>query len=94
MNDYISLTELWSEPFDYIIDTCGASVAQGFVDRVNQIPVETLDHVIKCKNCKFWEYISDGAEYGMCTANHTLLVTERNGFCYKAEARNRGGKNN
>lgn len=34
----VRLTDLWSEPFDYIIDNCGSAIAQGFVDRVNSIP--------------------------------------------------------
>lgn len=51
MNEYIKLTDLWSEPFDYIIDSCGSSVAQGFVDRVNKIPVESMEKVIQCKDC-------------------------------------------
>lgn len=47
MGEYIELTDLWSEPFDYIIDTCGSSVAQGFVDRVNEIKPADVRPVIR-----------------------------------------------
>lgn len=60
MADYISLTELWGEPFDYIIDNCGSSVAQGFVDRVNRI--KSGEMTIKLKSPlteSDWDTITD-----------------------------------
>lgn len=47
MTEYIELTDLWSAPFDYIIDTCGSSVAQGFVDRVNEIKPADVRPVVR-----------------------------------------------
>lgn len=47
MAEYIELTDLWSSPFDYIIDTCGSSVAQGFVDRVNEIKPADVRPVVR-----------------------------------------------
>lgn len=49
MAKYIELTDLWSAPFDYIIDTCGSSVAQGFVDRVNEIKPADVRPVVRGK---------------------------------------------
>lgn len=46
MAEYIELTDLWSAPLDYIIDTCGSSVAQGFIDRVNEIKPANVRPVV------------------------------------------------
>lgn len=65
MAEYIELTDLWSAPFDYIIDTCGSSVAQGFIDRVNEIkpadvrPVKHGKWIVKTD--------SEGKTYGVCS---------------------------
>lgn len=47
MAEYIELTDLWSAPLDYIIDTCGSSVAQGFVDRVKEIKPADVRPVVR-----------------------------------------------
>lgn len=65
MAEYIELTDLWSVPLDYIIDTCGSSVAQGFIDRVNEIkpadarPVKHGKWIVKTD--------SEGKTYGVCS---------------------------
>jgi len=61
MTEYIELTDLWSAPLDYIIDTCGSSVAQGFIDRVNEIKPADVRPVVRGR----WELAEDG---WYCTA--------------------------
>ncbi len=62
MAEYIDLAELWGQPFDYIIDTCGSSVAQEFVRRVKKISPADVRPVRRGRWIKVGGYWTPGGD--------------------------------
>ena len=84
MAEYIELTDLWSAPFDYIIDTCGSSVAQGFVDRVNEIKLADVRPVRRGR------WVRNNGRW-CCDKCTCQAVAIRSPFCPNCGADMRGG---
>ena len=54
MVEFINLLDLWGEPFDYIIDNAGSTIAQEFVNRINKLQTYNIPDIVQCKNCTHW----------------------------------------